>query len=213
MNTDRPTSVNVSLASEEQLDEVRAVFDKALTRLFRDMSSERAQGLITNREALSSVVKSIDFPLVVSKVVFEIDHNIPLERTLSEELMKAIELKDVHTKLDLCFNHHRNTTVAVIKIFQDGIFANLIDKIHSIGFNTGCLRSVLYSMHLSTVGQWASDIKIICPYQMSGKAFLYFVLERVDGKFYRYRLSMKSFPANEPFQLSNHLFVGVKSAN
>jgi hypothetical protein len=213
MNTDRPTDTNVSLASEEQLDEVRAVFDKALTRLFRGMNPERAQSFITNKEALSSVLGSIDLPLVVNKGVFHIYHEIPLEKTFTDGTMKVIRLDNVHPMLDLCA-HSNNTTVAVIKIFQDGVFSNLIDKIHSIGFNTGCLRSVLYaSMRLINIGQWMGDTKIITPYQISGKDFLYFVFEREEGKTLGYCLSMKSFPADQSFKVDNHLFVGVKNAD
>ncbi|MFA5935172.1 MAG: hypothetical protein WC827_04800 [Candidatus Paceibacterota bacterium] len=212
MNTDRPTDINVSLASEEQRDEVRAVFDKALTRLFKEMNPERAQSFITNKEALSFAVKSLDFPLVINKAVFQIDHNISLKETLSCGAVEAaIEFDKVSDTMDLCPNHEA-TTVSIIKVFQNETLADINSRIHSIGYNTGCLRSVLFAgMHLVNIGQWVKNVKIITPYQISGKDFLCFVYEGIEGKFCRYRLSMKAFSANQVFQVDKYLFVGVKS--
>ncbi len=208
MNTDRPTG-DVVLVSAEQQDEVRAVFDKVLTILFKDMSPEKAQSLITSKEALLSVLRIVDFPLVVEKKVFHDIHNPSLDVVFNPELVKTVRI-DENLPFELCVRHHK-TMVAVMKVFKKERLLDINRRILSIGFNTGCLRSVLFAgLYLVNMGFWIKCNRLITPFMVSGDIFQYFVFEKLEGEFCRFHLSMETIPVGQDFEIEDTLFVGFK---
>jgi hypothetical protein len=211
MNTDRPTG-DVVLVSAEQQDEVRAVFDKVLTILFKDMGPEKAQSLITNKEALLSVLRIVDFPLIIEKKVFHDIHNPSFNWMLSPELKEAVEI-DENLPLELCVRHHK-TMIAVMKVFKKERLLDINGRILSIGFNTGCSRSLLFAgLFLINMGFWIKCKKLVTPFIVSGDIFQYFLFEKIEGKFCRFRLSMETIPAGQDFEIEDTLFVGFKKAD